>query len=83
RLIRETEAEADRLSVWLLARAGYDPEAAGRFWRRFGQRGLNIFGSPTHGGWRGRLSRFDSEIAIMRAAGPNGRPALLPLVPAG
>ncbi|MGE0180235.1 MAG: M48 family metalloprotease [Sphingomonas sp.] len=83
RLIRETEAEADRLSVWLLARAGYDPEAAGRFWRRFGQRGLNIFGSPTHGGWRGRVSRFDSEIAIMRAAGPNGRPALLPPAPAG
>lgn len=78
RLIRETEEEADRLSIWLLARAGYDPEAAIRFWRRFGQRGLNIFGSPTHGGWRGRVGRFETEIAAMRAAGPEGRPAFLP-----
>ena len=29
RLIRETEEEADRLSVWLLARAGYDPARGG------------------------------------------------------
>lgn len=78
RLIRETEEEADRLSVWLLARAGYDPAATARFWRRFGRRGLNIFGSPTHGGWRGRVERFEAEIAAMRAAGPGGRPAFLP-----
>lgn len=82
RLIRETEEQADRLSVWLLARAGYDPAATSRFWRRFGQRGLNIFGSPTHGGWRGRVARFDAEIAAMRAAGPDGRPAFLPPAPA-
>ena len=82
RLIRETEAEADRLSIWLLARAGYDPMATARFWRRFGQRGLNIFGSPTHGGWRGRVARFEAEIAAMRAAGPNGRPDFLPAAPA-
>lgn len=47
RLIRETEAEADRLGVYLLDRAGYDPQAAVRFWSRLGRRGLNIFGSPT------------------------------------
>lgn len=78
RLIRATEDEADRLSVWLLARAGYDPEAAVRFWSWFGRRGLNMFGSPTHGGWQGRVARLRAEIAAMHAAGPNGRPDFLP-----
>ncbi len=32
RLFKQTEIEADRLSVWLLAGAGYDPAAAARFW---------------------------------------------------
>ncbi len=77
RLIRETEEEADRLSVWLLARAGYDPAAAVRFWSWFGRRGLNMLGSPTHGGWQGRVARIEAEVAAMRAAGPNGRPAFL------
>lgn len=79
--IRATEEEADRLSVWLLARAGYDPAAPARFWRRFGRRGLNIFGSPTHGTWQSRVARFDAELAALRAAGPAGRPAFLPPVP--
>jgi predicted Zn-dependent protease len=78
RLIRATEEEADRLSVWLLARAGYDPQAAARFWTRFGRQGFNLLGSPTHGGWRGRVARIEAEIAAMRAAGPNGRPDFLP-----
>jgi predicted Zn-dependent protease len=33
--IRATEIEADRLSVWLMANAGYDPSAAVRFIERF------------------------------------------------
>lgn len=77
RLIRETEEEADRLSVWLLARAGYDPNAAVRFWTWFGRRSLNLLGSPTHGGWRGRVMRIEAEIAAMHAAGPDARPPLL------
>jgi hypothetical protein len=77
RLIRETEEQADRLSVWLLARAGYDPGAAVRFWTWFGRRGFNMLGSPTHGGWRGRVQRIEAEIAAMRAAGPDARPPLL------
>ena len=35
RAIRQTEAEADRLSVYLLARAGYAPGKAMDYWRRF------------------------------------------------
>ena len=55
RRIRETEIEADRLSVYLMERAGYDPQAAVRFWSRFGRRGLNFLGSPTHPNWRPRV----------------------------
>jgi hypothetical protein len=73
RRIRETEVEADRLSVYLMGRAGYDPEAAIRFWSRFGRRGLNFFGSPTHPNWRLRVRSFEAEIAKIRAARAAGR----------
>ena len=73
RLIRETEAEADRLSVYLLERAGYDPGAAIRFWTRFGRRGLSFLGSPTHPNWRARIASFQAEIERIRAARAAGR----------
>ena len=73
RLIRETEAEADRLSVYLLDRAGYDPEAAVRFWSRFGRRGLNFLGDPRHPNWRQRIALFEAEIALIRQARAAGR----------
>jgi hypothetical protein len=73
RLIRETEAEADRLSVYLLDRAGYDPAAAVRFWERFGRRGLNFLGSPTHPNWRARIALFQAEIDTVRQARAAGR----------
>ena len=82
RLIRETELEADRLAPYLLDRAGYDPDAAVRFWRRFGNRGFNIFGSPTHGGWRERRSAIEAEIVRIRqarAAGAVPMPAFVTL----
>ncbi|HYI64449.1 MAG TPA: M48 family metallopeptidase [Allosphingosinicella sp.] len=81
RRIRETEVEADRLSVYLLDRAGYDPEAAVRFWSRFGRRGLNFLGSPTHPNWRSRIALFEAEIAAIRrarAAGEVPRPGFVP-----
>ena len=73
RLIRETEAEADRLSIYLLDRAGYDPAAAVRFWSRFGRRGLNFLGSPTHPDWRRRIALFEGEIEVVRRARASGR----------
>ena len=73
RRIRETEVEADRLSVFLMERAGYDPDAAARFWSRFGRRGLNFFGSPTHPNWRLRVRSLEGEIAKIRAARAAGR----------
>lgn len=71
--IRETEVEADRFSVYLMERAGYDPEAAVRFWSRFGRRGFNFLGSPTHPNWRARIEMFEAEIAAIRAARAAGR----------
>jgi hypothetical protein len=78
RNIRETEIEADRFSVYLLDRAGYDPEAAVRFWTRFGQRGLNFLGSPTHPNWRSRIALFETEIAAIGAARADGRDPVPP-----
>ena len=69
RLFRETEAEADRVSVHLLAQAGYDIDAPARFWRRFGPRGLNL-GDTTHPPWRRRLAALQDEAARIRAARP-------------
>jgi beta-barrel assembly-enhancing protease len=80
RRIRETEIEADRLSVYLMERAGYDPAAAVRFWSRFGRRGLNFLGSPTHPNWRSRIALLETEIAAIRAARAAGR---LPVPPVG
>ncbi|HYI49045.1 MAG TPA: M48 family metallopeptidase [Allosphingosinicella sp.] len=73
RRIRETEIEADRLSVYLMERAGYDPAAAARFWARFGRRGLNFLGSPTHPNWRARIASLEAETAVIRRARAAGQ----------
>lgn len=83
RRIRETEVEADRLSVYLLERAGYDPEAAVRFWSRFGRRGFNFLGSPTHPNWRLRIRSFEAEIDVIRRARAAGRVPMPDLAPPG
>ena len=67
--IKATEIEADRLSVWLMANAGYDPEAAIRFWTRYGrEHGKGILSASTHYRWRKRVGLFEEEIAAMEAA---------------
>jgi Zn-dependent protease with chaperone function len=73
RNIRDTEIEADRMSVYLMDRAGYDPEAAVRFWQRFGRGGLNFLGSPTHPNAGRRIALLETEIAAIRAARSAGR----------
>lgn len=67
-LIRTTETEADLLSVYLLDRAGYPPEAAARFWERFGpQKPWGIFGSATHPNWKRRAAALREEIGRLHA----------------
>jgi Zn-dependent protease with chaperone function len=63
--VLETEIEADRLSVWLMANAGYDPAAALRFIERYGRKtGLGIFSAGTHLRWKNRQSVMRQEITF-------------------
>lgn len=83
RMFKQTEIEADRLSVWLLAGAGYDPAAAARFWSRFGQRkGRPLFQASTHPSWRDRVAVLEDEAAAIAAARMLGRPLRPPLIDA-
>ncbi|NYF31201.1 M48 family metallopeptidase [Sphingopyxis sp. JAI108] len=83
RMFKQTEIEADRLSVWLLAGAGYDPAAAARFWSRFGQRkGRPMFQASTHPSWRDRVAALEAEAATIAATRMLGRPLHPPLVDA-
>jgi beta-barrel assembly-enhancing protease len=61
-----TEIEADRLSVWLMGNAGYDPAAALRFAERYGRKyGLGIFSDGTHLRWKNRVKLMQAEIDLM------------------
>lgn len=70
RLFRRTEDDADRLSVHLLRNAGYDPQAAVRFWR---EDGAKVDGGPfrgsSHGSAKARAVAMAAEIATLPRAG--------------
>lgn len=62
--IKTIEEEADRLSVWLMANAGYDINAAISFHQRLGTRkGRPFLGSLTHNKWKKRVAFVQQEIA--------------------
>jgi hypothetical protein len=65
RLNRQVEEEADRMSVHLLANAGYDPAIAPVFWRsKLGKRaGGGLFRSGTYPSPGGRARLIEAEIA--------------------
>lgn len=66
RHVRLTEREADRLMPWLLANAGYEPDAAYRFMVRWGKKhGLGIFRARTHDGWDERAEFIAAELPII------------------
>ena len=71
RLVRATEIEADRLSVRLLAAAGFDLDAIIPFWRRLesrlDSRLMVISANPSLGA---RERNFNEAIAEVRAAAP-------------
>ena len=74
RLNREVEVEADRMSVHLLANAGYDPRIAPAFWRQpLGRRaGGGIFRSRIYPSSEARAQLIDREIAdYLGAGGPS------------
>lgn len=77
RYFRQTELEADILSVALLANAGYDPDAAVRFWEDFGPRHAGgILRSRSHPAWRDRLATIAAAIAALGPDRP-ARPAIV------
>lgn len=83
RVSRKMEEEADRLSVWILHIAGYEPSAPVTFWQRFGPThdSAHPYGR-LHDPWRTRVAALEDELRIMReaqAVNPNARPELLEL----
>jgi beta-barrel assembly-enhancing protease len=76
-----TEIEADRLSVWLMANANYDPNAALRFAERYGRKtGLGIFSDGTHPRWKNRVKIMQDEIDLMQKAQKRNGLLLPPLL---
>jgi hypothetical protein len=76
---RQTELQADVLSVYLLANAGYPPSASVAFWRSFGpSKAGGIFRSRSHPQWRDRVATLEAEIAKLNAVA--ARPAIPALI---
>ena len=73
--ILATEIEADRLSMWLLANAGYDPSATLAFWQRYSSKyGGGFLSDGTHLSWKKRIAIMRSEAdQILAAPASNGK----------
>lgn len=67
-IILQTEIEADQLSVWLMANAGYDPAAALRFWERYGRRFIVM--DAKHLNWKKRVVIMQAEIDLVNQSEP-------------
>ncbi|MCP5395766.1 MAG: PDZ domain-containing protein [Sphingomonadaceae bacterium] len=66
--IRKTEREADRLMPWLLANAGFEPEAAIRFMVRWGKKhDAGLLRKRTHDGWDERVEAIEAEVVLVKA----------------
>jgi len=76
---RQTEIEADILSVSLLANAGYDPKLAAAFWRGFGQRNFaSAFAIRTHPAPIDRAATTAHEAELVAA--DSKRPHIPPIL---
>ncbi len=77
---KQAEYEADWLSVWLVARAGYNVDAIVPFWTRLGKRtDYGIFSDGSHPGWKRRTEWFAKAVAMVNAQRAGGEP----LIPVG
>jgi hypothetical protein len=72
------ERQADRVGLYLMARAGYDPAVAAPFWRRFAESNWRVrYPSLAHASAGVRATRLEAvqaEIEAKRAAGQPIRP---------
>ncbi|QPI75387.1 M48 family metallopeptidase [Sphingobium sp. Cam5-1] len=73
---RQTELEADILSVSLLANAGFDPAIAVIFWRAFGPAHDGGIRSRSHPAWKDRVRVIERAIADLGPERPH-RPSIL------
>lgn len=65
--VRVIEREADRLIPWLLANAGYDPEAGVTFMTRWGsQHDSGLKYRRKHEGWDERAEAIAAEVRLVR-----------------
>jgi len=76
RYFRQTELEADHLSVSLLANAGYDPAVAVQFWQAFGPSSGGILRSRSHPAWQDRVNAIKHAIADLGPERPH-QPSIL------
>jgi beta-barrel assembly-enhancing protease len=76
---KQAEYAADRLGVWLMARAGYDVEAVLPFWTRFEKRtNAGIFADGTHPSSKKRLAAVAAAVAAFKAQRATGQPLVPP-----
>jgi hypothetical protein len=74
---RQTELQADLLSVYFLANADYPLRATIDFWRKFGPgKAGGILRSRSHPAWRDRIATLEAEIAKVETL------SVRPVVPA-
>ncbi|MES2986280.1 MAG: M48 family metallopeptidase [Pseudomonadota bacterium] len=74
---RQTELQADLLSVYLLANARYPLRATISFWKKFGpSKAGGILRSRSHPAWRDRIATLEAEIAKVETV------SVRPIVPA-
>jgi len=81
---RATENEADRLGVYLLDHAGYPPEEAAAFWRRYAEERQHRRRDSTHPAPLQRVATIEREIARlqwMKAQGEVPHPQFWPRPP--
>lgn len=67
RNVRATEREADRLMPWLLANAGYNPEAAATFIEQYQPvSGAVLFFGGSHDRWQDRADSVRAELPVIQ-----------------
>jgi beta-barrel assembly-enhancing protease len=74
---KQAEYAADRMGVWLMARAGYDVDAVIPFWTRFEKRtNAGIFADGTHPSSKKRLAAVAAAVAAFKAQRAAGQPLI-------
>ena len=78
---KQAEYAADRMGVWLMARAGYDVNTVVPFWTRFEKRtNAGIFADGSHPSPKKRIAAVAAAVEELKAQRASGKPLIPPLV---